>query len=130
MAESQKAARSAREINFRRAAQQVSKKMCFFFPDFGLEILSQWVARTNFPWLMSNVIDNETGRPLGDGKITHVIDWNGKRIGLVSQKKRRRNCTYCFLSFPRAFCNYFLHSLVVLGCTASSVRKVLPLPWS
>ncbi|KAJ1527198.1 hypothetical protein ONE63_008729 [Megalurothrips usitatus] len=51
--------------------------------DFGLDILSQWVSRTNFPWLMSNVIDNETGRPLGDGKITHVIDWNNKRIGLM-----------------------------------------------
>lgn len=37
----------------------------------------------NFPWLMSNVIDNETGRPLGDGKITHVVDWGGHRIGLV-----------------------------------------------
>ncbi|XP_054273801.1 trifunctional nucleotide phosphoesterase protein YfkN isoform X2 [Macrosteles quadrilineatus] len=51
--------------------------------DFGLEVLSERVSETNFPWLMSNVIDNETGRPLGDGKITHVVDWNGKRIGLV-----------------------------------------------
>lgn len=51
--------------------------------DFGLEILAERVAETKFPWLMSNVFDNETGRPLGDGKITHVIDWNGKRIGLV-----------------------------------------------
>lgn len=52
--------------------------------DFGLEVLSDLVSQTNFPWLMSNVIDQETGRPLGDGRITHVIDWNGKRIGLVS----------------------------------------------
>ncbi|KAL1115309.1 hypothetical protein AAG570_007340 [Ranatra chinensis] len=51
--------------------------------DYGLEVLSERVAETNFPWLMSNVIDNETGRPLGDGKITHVVDWAGKRIGLV-----------------------------------------------
>ncbi|XP_075233832.1 mannosylglucosyl-3-phosphoglycerate phosphatase isoform X2 [Lycorma delicatula] len=51
--------------------------------DFGLEVLSERVAETKFPWLMSNVIDNETGRPLGDGKITHVLDWDGKRIGLV-----------------------------------------------
>lgn len=51
--------------------------------DFGLEVLSERVAETNCPWLMSNVIDNETGRPLGDGKITHVVDWNSKRIGLV-----------------------------------------------
>lgn len=33
--------------------------------DHGLEILQKWVEKTNFPWLMSNVIDNETGRPLG-----------------------------------------------------------------
>ncbi|KAK9503675.1 hypothetical protein O3M35_010185 [Rhynocoris fuscipes] len=56
--------------------------------DFGLEVLSERVADTNFPWLMSNVIDNETGRPLGDGKITHVIDTSGKRIGLVGLVER------------------------------------------
>nr|CAD7396689.1 unnamed protein product [Timema cristinae] len=50
---------------------------------FGLEVLSEWVSQTKFPWLMSNVIDQETGRPLGDGRITHVVDWSGKRIGLI-----------------------------------------------
>lgn len=51
--------------------------------DFGLDVLSQYVQETNFPWLMSNVIDNETGRPLGDGKISHAIDWQGRRIGMI-----------------------------------------------
>ncbi|XP_050300775.1 trifunctional nucleotide phosphoesterase protein YfkN isoform X2 [Anthonomus grandis grandis] len=51
--------------------------------DHGLEVLSQWVSQTDFPWLMSNVVDNETGRPLGEGRITHVVHWSGKRIGLV-----------------------------------------------
>ncbi|XP_047120088.1 trifunctional nucleotide phosphoesterase protein YfkN isoform X1 [Schistocerca piceifrons] len=51
--------------------------------DFGLEVLGELVNQTTFPWLMSNVIDQETGRPLGDGRITYVVDWNGKRIGLV-----------------------------------------------
>ncbi|XP_025830788.1 uncharacterized protein LOC108743363 isoform X2 [Agrilus planipennis] len=51
--------------------------------DHGLEILTQWVNKSNFPWLMSNVIDNETGRPLGDGRITHAVDWAGKKIGLI-----------------------------------------------
>ncbi|KAL0277625.1 UNVERIFIED_CONTAM: hypothetical protein PYX00_004852 [Menopon gallinae] len=51
--------------------------------DFGLEVLSQYVQDTDFPWLMSNVIDNETGRPLGDGKISHAVDWNGQRIGMI-----------------------------------------------
>ncbi|CAK1543627.1 unnamed protein product [Leptosia nina] len=51
--------------------------------DFGLEVLSKLVAQCNFPWLMSNVIDNETGRPLGDGKITHALICNGHKIGLI-----------------------------------------------
>ncbi|KAI5750626.1 hypothetical protein M8J76_017176 [Diaphorina citri] len=51
--------------------------------DFGLEILKQRLSECTFPWLMSNVIDNETGRPLGEGKISHAIQWNGKRIGLM-----------------------------------------------
>lgn len=33
---------------------------------------------------MSNVVDNETGRPLGGGKITHIINHsNNKSIGLI-----------------------------------------------
>ncbi|XP_050673104.1 snake venom 5'-nucleotidase isoform X2 [Leptidea sinapis] len=51
--------------------------------DFGLDVLSGLVAQCSFPWLMSNVIDNETGRPLGDGKITHALICNGHKIGLI-----------------------------------------------
>ena len=52
--------------------------------DFGIDILQERVEKTSFPWLMSNVIDNETGRPLADGKVSHIIDWCGRKIGLVS----------------------------------------------
>lgn len=77
-----------------------------FVTDFGLEVLSDRVAETKFPWLMSNVIDQETGRPLGDGKITHVIDWNGKRIGLVSN------------ACANSVFNFFVQQICVLraGC--------------
>jgi 5'-nucleotidase len=51
--------------------------------DHGLDVLEKWVKKTNFPWLMSNVIDNETGRPLGDGKISHIIHHNDVKIGLM-----------------------------------------------
>ena len=64
-------------------------ELYYFIIDFGLEVLSDWVSKTTFPWLMSNVIDQETGRPLGDGRITHVVDWNGKRLGLVSNYSNR-----------------------------------------
>lgn len=51
--------------------------------DHGLDILAKWVEKTTFPWLMSNVTDNETGRPLGNGKITHIIFHDGVKIGLM-----------------------------------------------
>lgn len=51
--------------------------------DFGLDVLQKWVEKTTFPWLMSNVIDNETGRPLGNGKITHIINHHGVKVGLI-----------------------------------------------
>lgn len=56
--------------------------------DHGLEVLSDWVAKCQFPWLMSNVVDNETGRPLGDGRITHVLHWCGHRVGLLGLVER------------------------------------------
>ncbi|KAH7642407.1 5' nucleotidase-like protein [Dermatophagoides farinae] len=51
--------------------------------DFGLDCLLAFVARTNFPWLMSNVIDKNTGLPLGGGKITHIIEKGDLKIGLI-----------------------------------------------
>ena len=42
--------------------------MDVFIADFGLEKLGQLVAQTSFPWLMSNVVDIETGRQLADGR--------------------------------------------------------------
>lgn len=55
------------------------------FADFGLERLIDVAERTNFPWLMSNVEDNETGCPLAGGILTHTINWHGWKIGLVGQ---------------------------------------------
>jgi len=46
------------------------------------------VAKTNFPWLMSNVVDNETGRQLAEGGLTQVIHWAGRKVGLVGLVER------------------------------------------
>ena len=46
------------------------------------------MEKTDFPWLMSNVIDNETGRPLADGKVHHTIEWGGRKIGLIGLVER------------------------------------------
>ena len=49
-----------------------------------MDPLNDLVKGTNFPWLMSNVIDKETNRPLAEGKTSQVIQWEGCTIGLVS----------------------------------------------
>ncbi|XP_068241798.1 mannosylglucosyl-3-phosphoglycerate phosphatase isoform X2 [Palaemon carinicauda] len=51
--------------------------------DFGLERLIDVKSRTPFPWLMSNVIDNETEQPLAEGVESHIIVWHGWKIGII-----------------------------------------------
>ncbi|CAD7078007.1 unnamed protein product [Hermetia illucens] len=56
--------------------------------DHGLDVLMDLSKKTEFPWLMSNVVDNETGRPLGGGKITHFLYHNQTTIGLIGLVER------------------------------------------
>ena len=59
-----------------------------FVTDHGLMILSQLVENCTFPWLMSNVIDNETGEQLGNGKTYCVFERNNKKIGVIGLVER------------------------------------------
>ncbi len=56
-----------------------------------MDTLVEHSERTGFPWLMSNVVDNETGRPLAEGKVSHVLEWWGRKIGLVSEALTLKN---------------------------------------
>ncbi|XP_067629887.1 mannosylglucosyl-3-phosphoglycerate phosphatase-like [Eurosta solidaginis] len=51
--------------------------------DHGLDVLANLIKKTTFPWLMSNVVDKETGKPLGGGKTHHSLIHNGTHIGLI-----------------------------------------------
>ncbi|GFQ69772.1 hypothetical protein TNCT_419261 [Trichonephila clavata] len=51
--------------------------------DFGVDVLTDFAVRTNFPWLISNVIDNETGKPLANGFVTYVLENKGKKFGII-----------------------------------------------
>ncbi|KAI1285501.1 Trifunctional nucleotide phosphoesterase protein YfkN [Halotydeus destructor] len=51
--------------------------------DYGLDNLVSVTKQTNFPWLMSNVQDVLTNRPLAEGKLVHIMEKNGKRFGLI-----------------------------------------------
>ncbi|XP_048735520.2 mannosylglucosyl-3-phosphoglycerate phosphatase-like isoform X3 [Ostrea edulis] len=51
--------------------------------DFGVDHLCEMTQKTKFPWLLSNVIDNLTNKPLADGQESCIIEWNNYKIGLV-----------------------------------------------
>jgi len=51
--------------------------------DFGTGQLMNLVSKCNFPWLMANVLDKETGKPYANAKATHMMDWNGIKVGFA-----------------------------------------------
>lgn len=48
--------------------------------DFGVDNLIDFKDKCNFPWLMSNVIDNETHKLLADGLEYVILERNGKKV--------------------------------------------------
>ena len=44
----------------------------------------EFSAATNCPWLLSNVIDNVTGKQLAGGKIKHITEWKERKVGEAS----------------------------------------------
>ncbi|XP_063691937.1 mannosylglucosyl-3-phosphoglycerate phosphatase-like isoform X2 [Bolinopsis microptera] len=51
--------------------------------DFGLDDLMELKSSCNFPWLMTNVIDKETDRPLGDGMEYLVLQYKDIKVGVL-----------------------------------------------
>uniref|UniRef100_A0A0K2SW39 AGAP007730PAlike [Tribolium castaneum] n=3 Tax=Lepeophtheirus salmonis TaxID=72036 RepID=A0A0K2SW39_LEPSM len=51
--------------------------------DFGIDKLMELREKTNCVWLMSNVVDHETGRPLAEGKVFHIQEWCGRKVGFI-----------------------------------------------
>lgn len=51
--------------------------------DYGVDNLIDFVKKTTFPWLLSNVIDKETANQLGDGQVFHILQRGGLKFGLI-----------------------------------------------
>ena len=45
-----------------------------------MEHLVEIANQTEFPWLMGNVRDRQTGRLLAEGQESHVLDWDGRKV--------------------------------------------------
>eukprot|EP00931_Biecheleriopsis_adriatica_P038098 TRINITY_DN2184_c0_g1_i1.p1 TRINITY_DN2184_c0_g1~~TRINITY_DN2184_c0_g1_i1.p1 ORF type:complete len:1777 (-),score=465.99 TRINITY_DN2184_c0_g1_i1:6-5336(-) len=51
--------------------------------DFGVDQLEEMASQNNFPWLISNVTDKKTGLPLANGIVSRMMDYHGRKVGLI-----------------------------------------------
>ena len=51
--------------------------------DFGLQNLEQLIKISNFPWLLSNITEAESGLSLAGSKPHHILERNGIKIGVI-----------------------------------------------
>ncbi|KAK9710856.1 hypothetical protein K7432_008186, partial [Basidiobolus ranarum] len=51
--------------------------------DFGVPNLIKLASQCSFPWLISNVYDTDTGRPIAEGKEYYIKEHNGLKLGFV-----------------------------------------------
>lgn len=53
--------------------------------DLGMDVLIQRIQDSNFPWVISNVFDQETKKPLGNVPDRHVVELNGVKVSPAFQ---------------------------------------------
>nr|CAG8453058.1 5310_t:CDS:2 [Entrophospora candida] len=51
--------------------------------DFGLPTLKKLIMETKFPWLLSNVLNSETGGPITGGEKWIILEKSGLKIGII-----------------------------------------------
>ncbi len=79
------------------AANAISVFSFLFMPfylllDFGVSTLEELAAECNFPWLLSNVIDNLTEEPLAQGIISKLVTWQGIKVSTGSPSGWATSC--------------------------------------
>lgn len=52
------------------------------FVDFGLGVLEEFMGGCTFPWLLSNVLDKCTNKPMAGALDTWLLDLDGVSVGL------------------------------------------------
>ena len=51
--------------------------------DFGFEAVGNFSAASEFPWLLANVVDSETGEPIPGTEPYTVVEKQGVKVGVV-----------------------------------------------
>ena len=61
--------------------------------DFGVEALAQHMGNCTFPWLLANVVDKASGKPLAGAAPTHVLEKGGVKVSVMIQSQEA--CCVC-----------------------------------
>lgn len=69
--------------------------------DYGVENFQQRASECSFPWLMANVLDVQTGAPLGGAAPSVLLDWQGIKVGLVGEWVGRSGMLWCVIERAR-----------------------------
>ncbi|WP_336036768.1 bifunctional metallophosphatase/5'-nucleotidase [Halobacterium yunchengense] len=51
--------------------------------DYGFEAVANYSAASEFPWLMANIVDEETGEPIPGTEPYTVVERDGVKVGVV-----------------------------------------------
>ncbi|KAI8322095.1 Metallo-dependent phosphatase, partial [Martensiomyces pterosporus] len=52
--------------------------------DQGIEVLEGLIKRNNFPWIITNLTDRDTGGPAAQNSVTHLVkEIGGLRVGII-----------------------------------------------
>ncbi|UPV75443.1 5'-nucleotidase C-terminal domain-containing protein [Halorussus limi] len=57
--------------------------------DYGFDAVANFSENSEFPWLMANVVDEETGEPIPGTKPYTVVERRGVKVGIVGVADRK-----------------------------------------
>ena len=52
--------------------------------DMGLDVFEDLIKKSNFPWLLSNIFDADTSKPLLNVPTKTIVDVNGVKVGIFA----------------------------------------------
>lgn len=56
--------------------------------DFGIQELEKRMAEFEFPWIISNVLDSRTKKPLAGAEESVELEYNGMKLGIIGLVER------------------------------------------
>jgi len=81
----------------------------------GLDTLECLIKKSNFPWLLSNVLDSHTYKPLGGAKETHVVVIKGIKIGLIGIVEKEWVKSLAYINYDEMVYESFIHETAKLA---------------